>query len=340
MPTLKEVAHRAGVGPSTVSRLLNKDPRLNIREETRRRILAAIAELNYTPNAMARSLKMRSTRTLGVLIPEVDNPIYSEVIHGIQAGAAECGYHIILCHMWGPGMNSEEVLSGLVNNGRVDGIVIVSGVHHRETYDFLEERHFPYVAVNRFSAEAASCVAIDNAGGSRAAVSYLMELGHRHIAHLAGPLYADGPLQCLLGFRRALVEAGLPSRPEWLVEATDFSADTGYTAMRQLLDRAPLPTAVFVGTSLLAVGALKAAKDCGLRIPEDLSIVGFHDNWVCQWLEPPLTAVTLPLRDMGRQAAHLLVRTTRGEQVEPRLLIGAEPEIVVRRSAGPPPADR
>lgn len=328
--TIKDVAERAGVDPSTVSRIINNDPKLSVRAETRLRISEAIGELGYRPNFMARNLRLNTSGAVGMLIPDITNPSFPEMIKGAESSSSEKDLSLILCNT-GDIPEKELKMVRFLLDRRVDGLLLAS-VHMRdETIQEVEKSGVPYVLVNRGNRkDTGAYVVADNAAGARMAVRHLISLGHRKIAHIAGFLYTDTGIERMEGYRKELNLADIPSNPEYMVEA-GYTEREGYKAMRKLLLLPDRPTAVFAANDLLAMGALMAMHENGVRVPEDISIVGFDDIWVVERITPALTTVKVPLYEMGSLAMNMLFHKMKDLQVEQERIV-LEPSLVVRRS--------
>ena len=328
--TIKDVAKRAGVDPSTVSRIINNDPKLSVREETRLRILETIRELGYQPNSIARNLRLNTSGTIGMLIPDITNPLFPAVIKGVESFSSEKDLSLILCNT-GDLPEKELKMIRFLLNRRVDGLLLAS-VHMRdETIAEVEKSGVPYVLVNRGNRkDAGAYVVADNAAGAKMAVRHLIDLGHRKIAHIAGFLYTDSGIERLEGYRKELNLADIRLDSEYIVEA-GYSELGGYKAMNKLLLLPDPPTAVFAVNDLTAMGALLAMNEHGVRVPEDISIVGFDDIWVVERITPALTTVKVPLYEMGYLAMNMLFQKMKEVPIEQERII-LESSLVVRRS--------
>jgi DNA-binding LacI/PurR family transcriptional regulator len=331
--TIKDVAVKAGVDPSTVSRIINNDSKLSVREETRNRILETIRELGYRPNALARGLRLNSSSTIGMLIPDITNPLFPAVIKGVESYASEKDLSLILCNT-GDAYDKERKLIQLLLNRRVDGLLLASAHLREDTIAEVEKTGVPFVLVNRGNRkDTGACVVADNAAGSKMAVRHLLDLGHRKIAHIAGFLYTDSGIERLEGYRKELNRANISVDSEYMVEA-GYSEESGYIAMQKLLKLPHPPTAVFAVNDLTAMGAIMALQEAGIRVPEEMSIVGFDDTWIAKRIEPALTTVKVPLYQMGHLAMQMLYQMMNGLPVEePRIIL--ETSLVIRRSTGP-----
>ncbi len=328
--TIKDVAKQAGVTAAVVSRVINDDPKLSIREETRSRVLEAVEKLEYRPNAIARSLRTKTTGTIAMIIPDITNPFFPEIIKGAQIAAAENGFSLILFNTEEDVGKQREYIE-LVSEKQMDGVLLASVHTDDESIDLLERYKKPYVLVNRITRNIqSSFVTVDDVYGARVAIEHLIQFGHRKIAHISGPLYTDTGLQRLEGYRKALKKFGVEFSLDYIAESK-YDEDGGYKAMKQLFSLENKPTAVFAANDLIAIGAISAIEDEGLKVPENISIVGFNDIWVAQKISPPLTSVKFPLFDMGYLASEILIKKTQGKVVcEDKMVL--EPELVVRSS--------
>jgi LacI family transcriptional regulator len=331
--TIKDVAHKVGVNPSTVSRVLNGDSNLSIREETRNRILEAIQEMGYRPDPIARSLRMKTSDAIGMLIPDITNPFFPEIIKGAETAASEKGLSLILCNTDENSAKEKDLVRFLIDR-RVDGILLFSSRLEDETLVEVEKSGIPFVLVNRGSrSNSGPHVVVDNSQGAQLAVQHLIRLGHRRIAHISGFLYTETGLERFEGYRKSLNAAGLPFVSEYMVEA-GFAEQKGYTAMQKLLSVSKPPTAVFAANDLMAMGAMTAVIEKGLRIPEDLSIVGFDDIWVARRITPSLTTIRIPLNEMGYLAVQMIAdKIKKNTLINERVIL--PPELVIRSSTSP-----
>jgi LacI family transcriptional regulator len=330
---LADVAKAAGVNTSTVSRVLNRDASVSIRPQTRERIVAAARDLNYRPNAFARGLKLARTMTLGLVIPNLAYPVNAEIIKGAQRRAAAAGYVILLADS-DEFFQAGDAYERLLLEGRVDGLLIASASLSEELLVELGSFRLPFVLVNRRVRKVGPSVTADDSAGMRLAIEHLLGLGHRRIGYITGPPDADTAKRRLAGFRAALTSARLRFSREMVVEAS-VEEESGFKAMIELLERRPTPTAVAVWSLGAAIGALAGAKRHGVRVPADLSLVAFHDVPIAAYLDPPLTTVRMPLREMAEVAVELLLGAVRGEPVRSTVL-RTRPGLVERASTAPP----
>ena len=330
------MAQAAGVGTSIVSRVLNGDATLSIRPETRERILTAARDLNYRPNAFARGLKLARTMTLGLVIPNLAYPVNAEIIRGAERRAAAAGYVVLLADSE-EFSEAGEAFERLLRERRVDGLLIASASTDEAVVRTLARAGLPFVLVNRRVERVGPSVTVDDVGGMKIGVEHLISLGHRRIAYIGGPSDADTARRRLAGFRVAMRGARLRAPAARVAEAP-FDAEGGFRAMVELLERRPRPTAVAVWSLAAAVGALAAARERGVHVPGDLSIVAFHDAPMASYLDPPLTTVRMPLREMAERGVECLLALIDGEEVQ-STVIGAPPLLIERASTRPPSED-
>ena len=330
---LADVARAAGVGTSIASRVLNGDPTVSIRPETRERILASARKLNYRPNALARGLRLSRTMTLGIIINLAYYYENAEVLMAVERAAATAGYVTLIAdtaNFVGRG----EAYRRLLFERRVDGLLIASIFVTDEFVEQLADEKLPFVMLNRRLKGVSASVSVDDSLGTQIGVEHLAGLGHRRIAYIAGPLFSDPAKRRLAGFRAGMREAGLrvPSR---LVQESRVDDESVFRATRRILALEPRPTALMVWSPTAAVPALAAARELGVGLPEELSIMSYSDSPVARYLDPPLTTVHMPLEEMSRAGVESLLSIIDGEK--PRsLVVHTEPVLVERASTCPP----
>ena len=323
---LRDVAEAAGVDTSTVSRILSGDGGLSVRPETRRRVLDTAARLRYRPNRAARALKTARTMAIGMIVPELTNVAYAAIAHGADERASRAGYALLVA----TGSVRDRLLA---LEGRIDGLLV--GIATSETLHIGElGGGLPAILVNRRELIDIPSVTVDDEAGAALGTGHLVSIGHRRIAHVAGPQNSDTGRRRLAGYRAALAAGGIEPPPEWIVEAA-YDEAGGQLAADRTLRLRPRPTALFVANIRAAIGAVAAARRLDLRVPADVSIVGFHDAPFTTYLDPPLTTVRMPLQEMGSRAVESLLAVIDGETVED-LRVGTPPELVVRASSAPP----
>jgi LacI family transcriptional regulator len=330
--TLNDVALQAGVDRSVVSRVINDDPKLNVRPETRQRVRDTITKLGYRPNVAARSLRTARAYMYGLLIPDFTNPVYAQIIQGAEDAARQLGYGLMTASASGVRLGLRHYLD-LLGQGRVDGLLL-AGEETGDELGQLRSASVPWVLVNRSVPGSRRYVVLDDERGSRLAVEHLINLGHRRIAHLAGPEGADTGRRRRAGYLGALDDAGLAVEPDFIAHA-DYTAAGGASAVRRLLAGPNPPTAVFVANVASAVGALHAAHQLGFSVPTDLSVIAMHDLPLAGHLVPALTTVRMPLDELGARALRRLAETGPDDPITE---VVTEPiELVVRDSTAPPP---
>lgn len=331
--TIKDVAESLGVSMMTVSKVLNRHP--DISQGTRERVLAKVAELGYRPNVVARSLATRRTHTLGVVVPDLMHSFFAEVAVGVESVAVERGYYLLICNT---GEDPEKEIADLrvLQQRQVDGIILASVLPPGKA-----------AALRQFVAEGVNLVLVDREPAGlavhrvltddeqvgRLATEHLINLGHRRIGHLTGPKLSTAAGR-ERGYRRAMRRHRLEVKTDWVV-ARGFMQEKGYTAMQQLLRVRPRVTAVFAVNDPTAIGAIKAIEAAGLRIPDDLSVVGAGNIQYSDMLRVPLTTVGWPTSELGRRAATLLIAQIEAESPSAPGRAVLEPHLIVRHSSGP-----
>ncbi len=334
---LKDVAQLAGVDLSVVSRALNDDPRLMVTPETRTRILNAAEQLQYRPNAMARALRQAQTRTLGLLVPNVANFVYFELIRGIEQRAFEAGYVLLLANAH-DSAKAEEVYKRLVLERRVDGLLIASASDEQPFPFEISDETPPIVWVNRRGKPGPSILE-DDEQGMALAVQHLVALGHTAIAHIAGPQSLDTGRRRLHGFIEAMRAAKLEPMAQHIVEGP-FTEQGGVDCMTALLHTNPIPTAVAASSLMATIGALATIKNAGLKVPQELSIAAFHDAVIANYLDPPVTTVQMPLHELGQLAVDRLLYKMAGGELPAETIVSIAPQLIQRTSTAPPRPNR
>lgn len=322
------MAVRAGVSTATVSRYLRGD-----RVRSAARIGSAIRELGYTPNPAARSLRSGVNCAVGVVVPDITNPFFAAVVRGIERVSRVGQYNILLCDTEESTRREEEVLSDLVR--RVDGIILAPVTEQDMTPVRLREAGPPIVFLDRtiVGREAFDSVLVDNEGGAAQAADYLIGLGHRRLATISGPLDTTPGR----GRHQGFVETAQAHDVQVLVQPGDFKEASGYQGVVRLLAMDPAPTAIFTANNEMTVGALKALYDLRIRIPEEISILGFDDLALGAILHPPLTVIDRPMEEQGETAMRLLLdRLTPGDPASEPRVVRLGTSLLVRGSCAPP----
>lgn len=332
MATIADVAKQAGVSVSTAARVLSG--RGYAADETRRLVLEAAKDLGYVPNQIARSLRTRQTKMLGLLIGDVENSFYSVIAKNVESVAKDAGYHVVLCNSDDDPEIEREYLK-LLDAMRVDALVVTPTSKNRRHLVGLLEKDLVIVQVDRrVEGLAADAILVDNESGAASAVTYLIEAGHSQIGILTGELEVPTARQRLAGYERALREHSIPIREE-LIKTGSFHREHAIEDATDLIRARPAPTAIFAANNILAEAALIALAQHGLRVPRDVSVVAFDDVQWMSMVEPSVTAVRQPVADMARSAAELVLRRLREGREGPPSTIVFRTQLVERSSVGP-----
>lgn len=308
MTTIRDVAAAAAVSPSTVSHVIN-DTRY-VAPDTRERVLKAITDLNYSHNRLARSLRNRSTQTFGVLVPNSANPYFAEVLLGIEDACFEAGYNIMLGNANDDPARELSYLKVLLSR-QVDGMILISTGALAESLALLASHHTPVVMVDRSAnMPYTDVIYTDNHVGGALATQHLIEYGHRRIACITGPSHLTPSADRVAGYHEAMRRAGLPVASGWVISG-DFQSTSGFIASQTLLAHSQRPTAIFACNDLMAIGVLRAAHEAGLRVPADLSVVGYDDIALASYVVPPLTTIAQPSQQLGLEAVERLIQRVR-----------------------------
>jgi LacI family transcriptional regulator len=333
--TLRDVAAAAGVHPATASRALNPSTRLLVSEDTAERVLAAASRLGYSPNPVARSLRTRRSDTVGVLIPDLNNPLFPPMVRGVEDRLAERGYVALIGNTDGD-ERRERLVFDQMRARHVDGFVLATATLRHPILDEAAEADLPVVLMNRTAhGYPFSSVSADNQAGARAAVTYIASLRHTRIGHVAGPQGISTGVARLRGFQDGMRGSGLEVNEDQVVHATAYSIEEGIRCCAELLGRRGDLTAVVAANDLLAIGCYEAIDRLGLRCPQDVSVIGFNDMPFVDRLRPPLSTIRFPHHQMGMEAATLLLERIDGESGPVKILYLA-PEVVARGSTAPP----
>jgi DNA-binding LacI/PurR family transcriptional regulator len=326
--TIRDVAAHAGVSHQTVSRVMNGTD--YVTPETTARVRQAIADLDYQPNAIARSMARGRTGLLGCIAPNLTDYTFASIIDGADTEMRRHGYFLLSASA-GDGATFATLIDELVNGRRVEGLIVIN--------PYADERHthlptdFPIVfAGARPREDLTYSVALDDVAAARQATQHLLDLGHRRLAHITGPLAEDCSQDRREGFYQALQAANLAPDPALEVEG-NWSAHSGYQALQQLAQHGPLPTAIFAQNDQMAAGVLRAARDLGLTLPDQLSVIGVDDIPMAAYFSPPLTTMRQDFQAIGHEAARLLLGAIeKPDAPQQQLLISAN--LVLRRSTG------
>lgn len=334
--TLKDLARRLGVHSSTVSRVMNPQTRHLISEEVATRVLEAAAGLDFRPNGIASSLRTRRSHTIGVVLPDITNPLFPPILLGIDEVLSENGYVALVANAGSDRARQRFVVNQMMAR-QVDGLILATVTRRDPVLAHCLEDGIAVVTVNRSEAQGkVPDVVCDDRIGLRLAVDHLAGLGHRHIAHIAGPQTVSTGRLRRQGFVAAMKAHGLEAR---MVEAAAYSREEGRAACAAILNQWPEVTAIATGNDLIALGCYDALRAAGRRCPEDISLVGHNDMPLADMLAPPLTTIRIPHHEMGAQAARLLLDHIRGGGQADAVHIVLPPELVVRGSTAAPRED-
>ena len=330
--TIKQVARHAGLSVATVSYVLNNDPR--VAAETRERVLAAIRELDYHPNSWAQGLARRQADIVGLLMPAPRHadPFLLEFISGVMDVTAERHVGLLLLH---PGKNEDDPPRELLRR-RLGGVIVLESQAIDPRVEWLQKRDIPFVLFGRCQQPVDYWIDVDNSAGAQMAIEHLIALGHKRIGFIGAPLKYMFAQYRLAGYRETLQRHGLPFDPALVLEG-DLSEESGYTSARVLLRLPERPTAIMAASDIMARGVLRAAREEGLRVPGDVSVVGFDGTPFSAYTDPPLTTVRQPVYDIGREVAELLLQVVAHPDTEScgKLIL---PTLVVRGSSSAPRA--
>lgn len=329
--TIADVAKRAGVSAATVSRHL-----MGQQVRAAEAITTAIEELEYRPSPVARSLRSGRTRSIAVIVPDITNPFFAAVVKGAEAVARSDDYNLFLCNTDESAERDEAVIADLV--GKVDGAILTPTVESDEAPLRAHRAGVPIVLLDRqiSGPPLFDTVLVDNVGGSRLAAEHLLGLGHESIAIINGTAGSTPARQRAEGFLGTLEQRGVEPPPAYL-ETGDFREEGGYQALLRLFALPRPPTAVYVANNLMTVGALRAVHDLGVRVPGQLSIIGFDDHDLAPLLSPPLTVIERPMEEQGGLAMRLLLRRLREPADGAPRQIVLDTRLTVRGSTSPPP---
>ncbi len=302
--TIKDIAEKSGVSITTVSRVLNDKPDVN--NETRAKVLKVIKESNYRPNGMARSLVINQTYSIGLIIPDINNPYFPEVARGIEDQAQKSSYSVIFSSTDNKLEREREVID-LMLQKRVDGLIVSLSLANKDILKRLEDRKIPIVQLDRKIPDSIyPAVMIDNKKSAYNAVQFLIDEGHKKIAHITGDLQTVPGQERQEGYRKAILDNDLAINEDLIYEG-DFSKKAGYKAMDKMIERGRVPEAIFAANDLMALGVLEACRNSNLKIPTDLALMGHDDISISNLVHPSLTTMAQPKYRLGRQACELLI---------------------------------
>ncbi len=332
MATIHDVAKRAGVASITVSRVINNSGYFS--QGTRQRVEAAIAELGYVPNRLARSLRSKRTNILALVLTDITNPFFTTLARGVEDTASDAGFIVIFCNTDESETEEQKYLQVLLQQ-QVDGILLVPARSTSDSVELVQKHGTPVVVLDRRlpSSAKVDVVRCESVDGAYRLVQLLIGLGHRQIAVLSGPKIVSTAEDRVTGYRQAMVEAGIDNRLQ-LVYYGAFTQSSGYEMAQQVLNVNPRPTALFAANNLIAIGALKAVRDASLRVPEDIAMVSFDDLPANLLTSPFFTVAVQPAYEMGQKATQLLLARLAGKAPERCQEVILPTDLVVRQSSG------
>ncbi|QNF30906.1 MULTISPECIES: LacI family DNA-binding transcriptional regulator [Metabacillus] len=332
MMKMSDVAKLANVSPATVSRVLS-NPEL-VSKETRQKVLDVINEVNYKPHIVARQFRTKETKIILVVVPDITSAFFSKVLRGIEHVAVNNGYQVILGDTENDIEREKEYINLLLQK-QADGMVLLTARLNKTNLEEISE-HFPMVlACEYMDGLNVPTVSIDNISSARKATEHLIKLGHTKIAHITGPINVILSRDRMRGYQQAMMSHELDIDSAYIQEG-DFSFESGYNQTLKLLALENPPTAVFAFNDEMAMGAIKAAKDSGLKAPEDLAVVGFDNVKMSSVIEPNLTTINQPKYEIGKKAMELLLKLINGESINKKKFVMKD-ELIIRESCGSNP---
>ncbi|HAF70985.1 MAG: Transcriptional regulator, LacI family [Acetothermia bacterium 64_32] len=329
--TMRDVAREAGVSVNTVSRALAGKP--DVSPQTRAKVLEVAERLGYRPNKLARGLRSNKTFTLGVIVTDIANPFFAELVKGVEETARKNGYSILLEDTSEDPKKEEKAIQVMLAE-RVDGLLVTPVQSTRRALEEVLKSGFPFVLMGRYFPDLdAPYVVTDDVQGAIIAVEHLINLGHRKIAHVAGPLHISSAQDRLSGYIKALERHGITVREEYILKEA-VTLEDGYRAGKELLQLRPLPSAVFAYSDFVAVGIMQAILEEGFRIPADISLVGYDDILFSAYTKVPLTTIRIPKRTLGSEAVRMLLKSLARKKSLSAKAKRLGVDLVVRDSTG------
>lgn len=328
--TIKDIADILNVSVTTVSRVIN-NKRKGVSEDTRERVLKLAEELDYHPNKIARGLVTKRTNTIGVVLPDITNPVFPDLVRGIEDACNDAGYDLIICNSDNYYKKERNYIK-ILKEKCVDGIIYTGTVSDEgKNISLLEAMDIPFVVVDRiYDDKSISKVCTNSEKGLYELTKYIIENGHKKIAYISGPKSTSIHRARFLGFKNALEENGL-SVDENLVEVGEYKLDSGYHCMTKLLEKRGQFTAVVCENDLIAIGACEAMKDSNIKIPDEISITGYDDIYVSSLITPRLTTVHQNTYKMGEKSIEVLIDKIEGNNIELNEVI-FDPQIIIRET--------
>ena len=326
---MSDVAKLAKVSPATVSRVISQ-PDL-VSEATKVKVLKAINELNYRPHMVASQFRRKETKMILVIIPDISAPFFSEVLRGIQHTAASNGYKVILGDSEND-VEKEKEFIDLLFQKQADGVVLLTARMDLQNLEQVANQFPTVIACEYYDSLEVPTVSIDNISSSRKLTDHLIDLGHTRIAHITGSMDVILSRDRMRGYRQALMSREIPINPAFIQEG-DSSIQSGYDQMFKLLSLEQPPTAVFAFNDQMAIGAIKAVKDFGKKVPENVAVVGFDNLEIASFFNPEITSIDQPRYKIGEMAMTLLLKLMNGEKLDRKKIVLAD-ELIIRESSG------
>lgn len=328
--TMRDVAKKAKVSISTVSHVINETRA--VEKSTRKRVLKAMDELNYHPNVLAQNLRKQKTNTIAFIVSNLTNPYYPEAVRGVEEELSKEGYSVIVGNADGD-ISKEQELIKLFYGKQVDGFIICTSGGENQSVTFLIQHKVPVVLFDRkIEGTELSAALVDNVGGAQTLVEHLINIGHKHIGILTGPLNTYTGKERLHGYLNALKQHSI-DRNDQLIKEGDFKLQSGYQLTLELLELSPLPTALFVCNNRMGLGTIKALRDKGLQYPRDIGLAIFDDLPWLEYMNPSITAVEQPVFELGKVAARLLLENINKKSKKYEEIV-LPVELKIRHSAG------
>jgi DNA-binding LacI/PurR family transcriptional regulator len=328
-PTIYNVAKEAGVSIATVSKVINRTG--SISERTRKKVFQVMKKLNYQPSVVASALTGKQTKTIGLIIPDISNPFFAEIARSIEDRSHEQGFNVIMCSTDNNEEKEKRYLSVLTRQ-RIDGLVVASAFRSTSLIEDMMKQSVPIALIaTKIPKLSIHTVTVDDYKGGYIAASYLLSLGHKKVAIIVEDARSNQPR--LHAFKDVMLEAKIPI-PDHYVIQTEATIQKGYGSAKQLLSLQERPTAIFACNDLLAIGAMQAAKEAGIRIPQDLSIIGFDNTVLSVTTAPMLTTVAQPMKEMGAKVVDLLIQEMEESKLHKECLL-LSPELIIRQSTAP-----
>jgi LacI family transcriptional regulator len=329
--TLKDVARLAGVSTATVSNVINSSKKVS--EKVEKNVLNSMEALNYQPDMVAKSLRIKESKLIGLVISDIANSFFASVVRGIEDALSADGYNVLLCNS-DLNVDKEKKYLNLLLGKRVDGLIISASGSSNSYYKQLKNNGVPSVYLNRSpDFTDIDTVTTNNYGGSYQATDHLINHGHKKIGIITGIQNINTGRERLSGFKQALLDNDLEINENWVKEG-NFEDNSGYFKMKEIMEQTDRPTALFVSNNAMTLGVYKYIKKFALKIPDDIAIIGFDDPEWGSIVDPPLTAVAQPSYQLGTEAARLIIEKIKGGHADRQQIITLNPTLVIRNSCG------